>query len=154
MVVKLIKYIRSEYKGWLIAILMLPFLIGFKIAFSELESISGLNSLMVILKIVCLVFVISFFAYIMYCNEFGFHESFGSREYEPEDLSRFKRHMTRALYIYAAALLIWLIAVLMVIFEYRNSENLWLLSYLLIFPIAFIVPMIYSFNKIKSVEDS
>jgi len=115
---KFIKYIKSEYKGWLIGIIMLPFIIGFEKYFSELESISELNNLIIILRILCLTFVASFFVFIMFSGEFGFHEELDGREYEPEDLSRFKRNLKKSLTIYSIALLIWIISILIIIFEF------------------------------------
>ncbi|MGS2727949.1 hypothetical protein ACU8DI_15190 [Psychroserpens sp. BH13MA-6] len=147
---KLIKYIRSEYKGWLIGILMLPFIIGFEKSFSELESISELNNWIIILRILCLTFVASFFVFIMYSGEFEFHEKLGRREYEPEDLSRFKRNLKKSLTIYSIALLIWVISVIIIILEFGKTESIWKMIYLLTFPIVFIGLMIYIFKVIKT----
>ena len=129
---------------------MLPFIIGFEKYFSELESISELNNLIIILRILCLTFVASFFVFIMFSGEFGFHEELDGREYEPEDLSRFKRNLKKSLTIYSIALLIWIISILIIIFEFGKTESIWKMIYLLTFPMIFIGLMIYIFNGIKT----
>ncbi|SNR79593.1 hypothetical protein SAMN04488009_0101 [Maribacter sedimenticola] len=141
---------KSEYKGWLIAILILPFIIGFEKSFSELEVISDLNNWTIILRLLCLVFIASFFVFAMFSGEFGFHESLGSREYENEDLNRFKKNLKKSLSAYSIALLIWIIAISLVIFEYGKRENIWQLSYLLVLPIVFIGLMVYIYYGIKT----
>ncbi len=128
---------------------MLPFIIGFEKSFSELDLISELDNLTIILRILCLIFVASFFVFIMFSGEFEFHERLGGTEYEPEDLNRFKQNLKKSLSVYSIALLIWVIAILIIIFNFGNTESIWKMIYLLIFPIVFIGLMIYVFNRIK-----
>ena len=129
---------------------MLPFIIGFEKSFSELESISELNNWVIILRILCLTFVASFFVFIMFSGEFDFHERLGGREYELEDLNRFKRNLKKSLVIYSIALLTWVISIVRIILVFGKTESIWKMIYLLTFPMVFIGLMIYIFNGIKT----
>jgi hypothetical protein len=129
---------------------MLPFIILFKKSFNEIEKISKLNNLTIILIILCLIFIVSFFIFLFFGKEFEFNERLGGREYEPEDLNRFKRNLKKALIVYSISLLIWIIAFLIVIFEFGKVVNIWKVIYLLTFPMIFIVIMIYFYNRLKT----
>ena len=105
---RIIKYIKEEYRGWLIGLLLAPFVIAFGKFFTELNStIEFSNLTTVILNILCLTFCVSFMIFIIISGEFEFHEMTGCTEYEPEDLDKFKRNLKKTLTVYSIALLIF-----------------------------------------------
>ena len=148
---RIIKYIKEEYRGWLIGLLLAPFVIAFGKFFTEFNStIEFSNLTTVILNILCLTFCVSFMIFIIISGEFEFHEMTGCTEYEPEDLDKFKRNLKKTLTVYSIALLIWVVAFLSIILEYGKTGSIWKMIYLLTFPLVFIGLMIYIFNRIKT----
>ena len=87
---KIKDYIKSNYKGWLIGILLLPFIIKLDDSFGVISHITSSNYfVMTGLKLLFLIFIISFFFFMVFSDAFGFHFATGDNEYEHEDLVRF-----------------------------------------------------------------
>lgn len=147
---KIKKYIKSNYKGWLIGILLLLFIIELNNSFRVVNRITSSNYLiMTELKLLFLIFIISFFFFIVFSDAFGFHFSTDCTEYENEDLVRFKKNLRKSLIVYFISLLIWIITILTIIIQNQKTENLWELIYLLVFPLVVFGIIVYVFNRIK-----
>jgi ABC-type multidrug transport system permease subunit len=129
---------------------MLPLIIVFEKSFSELKSMPELGNWIILFIILCLVFAVSFFMFLINCFEFEFHQSLESTEYEPEDLKRFKQNLKKYLIVYTITLFIWTIGILATIIVFEHTTSLWKMICLLTLPMLFNGFLIYEFNTIKN----
>ena len=152
---KIKEYIKSNYKGWLIGILLLAFIIKLDNSFGVVNQITKSNYFVITgLKLLFLIFIISFFFFIVFSDAFGFHlsteNSENELEDEPEDLVRYKKNLRKSFAVYFISLLFWITTILTIIIRNGKTENLWKLIYLLVFPLVIFGIIVYIFNRIKT----
>ncbi|TCI92792.1 hypothetical protein [Tenacibaculum sp. M341] len=145
------KYIRKEYKGWIIAIFMFLILLAFGESFEYIKSIAELNLIFKIGQIILiLVFGFSFVFYAIYVSGLEHNVELDFREYEPEDVERLKRNLKKMLTIFSVSSVLWIIGNLIIGIEYGNAENLKYFIAITSLPIIINGIMIYIKNEIKT----
>jgi lipopolysaccharide export LptBFGC system permease protein LptF len=145
------KYIRKEYKGWLIAIFLFLILLGFGKSFEYIKSIAELNSIFKIGQIILiLAFGLSFVFYVIYASGLEHNSELEFREHEPEDVERLKRNLKKMLTIFSVSSVLWIIGNLIIGIEYGNAENLKYFIAIISLPLIINGIMIYIKNGIKT----
>ncbi|AIN49907.1 putative membrane protein [Dokdonia sp. MED134] len=145
------KYIRKEYKGWIIAIFLFLILLAFGKSFEYVKSIAELNPILKIGQIILiLAFGFSFVFYAIYVSGLEHNAELEFREYEPEDVERLKRNLRKMLNIFLVSSVLWIIGNLIIGIEYGNAENLKYFIAIILFPIIINGIMIYIKNRIKT----
>ncbi|XCF07500.1 hypothetical protein ABI125_06495 [Tamlana crocina] len=145
------KYIRKEYKSWIITILFLLILLAFGKSFEYIKSIAELNPIFKIgLIILILAFGFSFVFYAIYASGLEFNMELEFREYEPEDVERLMRNLKKMLTIFSVSSVLWIIGNLIIGIEYGNAENLKYFIAIISLPLVVNGIMIYVKNGIKT----
>ena len=145
------KYIQTESKSWLIAILLLFVMLFFGKSLEYVKSITDLNSIFLIGQILLIiVFGLSFLFYTIYADGLEHNEKLEFREYETEDIKRLKRNLKKMLVIFSVSSILWIIGNAIIGIEYRNSENLKYLIAIIIVPLIVNGIMIYIYKGIKT----
>ena len=145
------RYIRKEYKGWIIAILFFLILFAFGKSFEYVKSIAELNPIFKIGQIILiLTFGFSFVFYAIYVSGLEHNAELEFREYEPEDVGRINRNLKRMLTIFSVSSVLWIIGNLIIGIEYGNAENLKYFIAIISLPIIANGIMIYIKNRIKT----
>ena len=145
------KYIRTESKSWLIAILLFFVMLFFGKSLEYIKSITELNSIFLIGQILLIiVFGFSFLFYSIYADGLKHNEKLEFRELETEDVERLKRNLTKMLRIFSISSILWIIGNGIIGIEYGDSENLKYLITIIVVPIIINGIMIYIYNGIKT----
>lgn len=110
------KYIRKEYKGWIIAIFLFFILLAFGKSFEYVKSIAELNPIFKIGQIILIIaFGFSFVFYAIYVSGLEHNAELEFREYEPEDVERIKRKLKKMLTIFSNSSVLWIIGIMIYI---------------------------------------
>ena len=145
------KYIRKEYKGWIIAIFMFLILLAFGTSFEYVKSIAELNPIFKIVQIILiLAFGFSFVFYAINVSGLEHNAELEFREYEPEDVERLQRNLKKMLTIFSVSSVLWIIGNLIIGIEYGNAENLKYFIAIISLPVIVNGIMIYIKNRIKT----
>ncbi|WJJ96560.1 hypothetical protein [Algibacter luteus] len=145
------KYIKKEYKGWLIAIFLFLILLAFGKSFEYIKSIAELNPIFKIGQIILiLTFGLSFVFYAIYVSGLEHNSELEFREYEPEDVERLQRNLKKMLTIFSVSSVLWIIGNLIIGIEYGNAENLKYFIAIISLPLIINGIMIYIKNGIKT----
>ncbi|MVO07546.1 hypothetical protein GOQ30_00040 [Flavobacterium sp. TP390] len=145
------KYIRTEYKGWIIAIFLFLILLAFGKSFEYVKSITELNPIFKIGQIILiLTFGFSFVFYAIYVSGLEHNMELEFREYEPENVERLMRNSKKMLIIFSISSVIWIIGNLIIGIEYGNAENFKYFIVIISLPIIVNGIMIYIKNAIKT----
>ncbi|WP_452231306.1 hypothetical protein, partial [Lacinutrix sp. MEBiC02595] len=141
------KYIRTESKSWLIALLFFFVMLFFGKALEYIKSISELNPIFLIGQILLIIiFGFSFLFYSIYADGLEYNEKLEFREYETEDVERLKRNLKKMLGIFSMSSILWIIGNVIIGIEYGNSENLKYLIGIIVIPLIINGIMIYIYN--------
>ena len=145
------KYIKEEYKGWLIAIFLLLILLAFGKSLEYVKSIAEINWIFKIGQIVLiLAFGFSFVFYAIYLSGLEHNAELEFREYESEEVERLEHNLKKILTIFTLSSLLWIIGHLIIGIEYGNSENLKYFIVIISLPIIINGAMIYTKNRMKT----
>jgi len=145
------KYIRQEYKSWIIAIFLFLILLAFGKSFEYVKSIAELNPIFKIGQIILiLAFGFSFVFYAIYLSGLKHNVELEFREYESEDVERLNRNLKKTLTIFSVSSVLWIIGNLIIGIEYGNAENIKYFIAIISLPIIVNGIMIYIKNVIKT----
>ncbi len=145
------KYIRKEYKGWIIAIFVVLILLSFGKSFEYVKSITEVNSIFKIGQIILiLAFGFSFVFYAICVDGLEHNAELEFREYEPEDVERLMRNLKKMLTIFSVSSVLWIMGNLIIGIEYGNAQNLKYFIEIISLPIIINGIMIYIKNGIKT----
>lgn len=111
MLKSILNYIKESYASWLLALILLPFIIYFEKSLDLIQPLNHSGFITYSQDFLAIVFIISIIISACILNEFEFNKSLGYREYEKETLVHFKKTLYKLLLLFTLATALWTILI-------------------------------------------
>lgn len=105
----ILNYIKESYASWLVALILLPFIIYFEKSLDVIQTFNHSVFITYLQDFLAIVFIISVIISACILNEIEFNKSLEYREYEKETLIKLKKTLYRLLLSFTLATALWTI---------------------------------------------